>query len=102
MFTATTVEPTGVPANIEASMPKEAQATDIITEQILTDLNVLNTRIADMAGKTINADISKAPTKFMARTITTAITEARIKLYIFALFPVAAAKFSSNVTANIL
>ena len=37
--------------------------------------------MADIAGKMINAHISSEPTRFMAKTITTAITTASSKLY---------------------
>ena len=102
IFIATIVEPTGVPASIETNIPIAAQVTAVTTEHIVTDLKVLSTRIADIAGKTTNAEINKAPTRFIARTITIAITEARIKLYNFALTPVADAKSSSKVTAKTL
>ena len=48
------------------------------------------------------AEISKDPTRFMAITMTTAVTTARIRLYTLALVPVAEAKLSSKVTAKIL
>ena len=50
MSTATIVEPTGVPARIETSIPSEAQVTDKHAEQIVTDLKLLKTRIEDNAG----------------------------------------------------
>ena len=93
MSTATIVEPTGVSATIDASNPITAQTTEIHAEQIVTDLKFLNTRIADNAGNTTNAEISNEPTSFIARTITTAITIAIIKLYTPAFVPVAVAKF---------
>ena len=102
MSTATIVEPTGVPARIEISIPRTAHTTEIIIEHIVTDLKLLNILIADKAGNITNAEISRAPTRFMAITITTAITTANIKLYVFALTPVAVEKSSSKVTANIL
>ena len=45
----TMVEPTGVPATMETRMPVKAQKTDRTAEQTVTDLKLLNTRIADMA-----------------------------------------------------
>ena len=62
----------------------------------------MNTRMAEIAGKIINAEISREPTSFIASTITVAVIIAIIKLYLSALIPVALAKFSSNVTAKIL
>jgi hypothetical protein len=102
MSAATMVEPTGVPVTIEIRKPTAAQVIDTTTEQIVTDLKLLNTRMADKAGNITSAEINKAPTRFMASTITTAITIARIRLYVFALTPVAVEKSSSKVTANIL
>ena len=99
---ATIVQPTGVPYNMETNIPKSAQTTERIAEQIVTLLNVLNTRIADRAGKTINAEIKSEPTRFMARTIITELTQAIEKLYAFVETPEDAAKVSSNVIANIL
>ncbi len=96
------VEPTGVPAIIEIRMPAKAQNTDKTAEQIVTARKLLNTRIADSAGNTTNADIKREPTKFIAKTITTAIITAISKLYKSALTPVARAKFSSKVTEKIL
>ena len=54
------VEPTGVPARIEISIPKNAQTTEITAEQIVTDLKLLNILIADRAGKMISAEINNA------------------------------------------
>ena len=100
--TATIVGPTGVPATIETNKPVAAANTEIIAELMVTDLKLLNTRIALNAGKMIKADINKEPTKFIANTMITAVTTAINKLYKFALTPVPRAKFSSNVTAKIL
>ena len=57
---------------------------------------------ADMAGKVTRAEISKDPTRFMAITMITAVTTARIRLYVLVLIPVAEAKVSSKVMAKIL
>ena len=100
--TATIVGPIGVPATMEISNPLAAHTTEIIAELTVTDLKLLNTRIALNAGKIIKADINNEPTKFIAKTIMTAVTTAINKLYKLALTPVARAKFSSNVTAKIL
>ena len=66
--------PTGVPQIMETKIPRSAQIADIIVENTVTDLNVLKTRIAERAGNIINAEIRREPTRFIARTITTAIT----------------------------
>ena len=87
---------------IEISIPDSAQITDTIAEQTVTDLKVLNTRIEDNAGKITNAEIKSEPTRFIASTITAAIITAIIRLNALTLVPVARAKFSSNVTANII
>lgn len=102
MSAATIVEPTGVPASMDISMPINVQMTDKTAEHAVTDLKLLNIRIAERAGNMIRADIKSEPTRFMASTIITAITTAIIRLYTFALVPTAFAKFSSNVTENIL
>ena len=102
MSTATIVEPTGVPNAMEIKSPKTAHTTDNTAEHIVTDLKVLNTRIADRAGKMISAEINSEPTRFIASTMITAMMTARIKLYSFAFTPVARAKLSSKVIQNIL
>jgi hypothetical protein len=102
IFTTTIVEPTGVPARIEISIPEAEHSTEIMAEHIVTALKFLNTLIADSDGKIMRADIKSEPTNFIARTIITAIVIAIIRLYAFAFVPTAFAKFSSKVTANIL
>jgi hypothetical protein len=102
MLTATMVVPTGVPTKIAINIPREAHITEMQTEHIVTALKLLNTRIADRAGNITSAESKSAPTRFMATTITTAITIASIKLYVFAFVPVAVEKSSSKVTAKIL
>lgn len=77
---ATTVEPTGVPPRMEISIPVNAQNTDSAAEHMVTALKLLNTRMADSAGKITNADISSDPTRFIASTMMTATTTAISKL----------------------
>ena len=101
-FVVTIVEPTGVPAKIDTIIPKAAQTTEITAENTVTLRKFLKIRIEERAGKIISAVISKEPTKFIAKTIITAMETARIRLYVLAPFPVACAKFSSKVTAKIL
>ena len=79
--TATIVDPTGVPANMEMMIPKKAHMTDNSAEHIVTLLKLLNIRMADIAGNMISAEIRSDPTRFMARTMMTAITIAIIRLY---------------------
>ena len=74
------VEPTGVPARIEIKRPVRAQITDMIAEQIVTLLKLLNTLIADRAGKITRADMSREPTSCMDTTIMTAMTMAMSRL----------------------
>ena len=102
IFAATIVEPTGVLYKTETRIPETAHITEITAELIITDKKLLKSLIAERAGKIIRAEISNAPTRFMARTITTAVTTAIRMLYAFVFVPVAEAKFSSNVTAKIL
>lgn len=101
MSTATMVEPTGVPARTEATMPTKAQLTDNTAEQMVTARKFLHRRIAERAGKITSAEISREPTRFIASTMMTAMTMAISRLYPFALVPTACAKSSSKVTANI-
>ena len=98
----TMLAPTGVPFIIENNIPKTEQTTDKTAEQITTCLKLLNMRIADSAGNTINADTKSEPTRFIASTIITAVIIAIIKLYLLTFIPVAFANVSSKVTANIL
>ena len=74
------MEPIGVPAIIEMSIPRTAHKTDIIAEPITTALKLLKSRIVDKAGKIISADVSNEPTKFIAKTIITAMIMAIIRL----------------------
>lgn len=96
------VAPTGVPATMDIKIPAAEVQTARIPEHIVTLRKLLNILIAETAGKTTKADISNDPTRFIATTITTAMTTAISKLYALALVPAALAKSSSNVTANIL
>ncbi len=83
-------------------MPNPAQQTDTTAEQTVTERNVLYSRMADRAGKMTKAEMSREPTRFMASTMTTAMTMARKRLYRWVLVPTALAKSSSKVTANTL
>lgn len=78
---ATIVEPTGVPARIEIKSPETEHTTLTHAEQIVTDLKLLKTRIAERAGKITRAEIRSEPTRFIASTIITAIITAIARLY---------------------
>ena len=102
MSAATIVEPTGVPARMAAMIPVSEQITEIVAAATVTVKKLLKTRMAESAGKTTSAETSKAPTRFMARTIIAAIMIAIRRLKKLTLTPVARAKFSSKVMAKIL
>ena len=87
---------------MDIMIPLEAETTETAAEQMMTCRNVPNRRIADSAGKMINAEVRSEPTRFMARTMMTAVMTAMNRLYRDASIPVAVAKFSSKVTAKIL
>ena len=80
MSTATIVLPTGVSARMEITMPEKAQATERTAEQIVTARKLLNSRIADSAGKITSAEISSEPTRFIASTMMTAMMTAISRL----------------------
>ena len=85
---------------IERTIPVSAQNTESIAEKIVTDLKLLKILIADNAGKITSADTRSEPTRFIARTMMTAITVAIMKFRKPAFVPTAFAKLSSNVTAK--
>lgn len=86
----------------EMAIPIKRQTTETIAEFIMTLLNVLHIRMEVNAGKMIRLEINNAPIIRIPRTIVTAVRTAIKVLYRFALTPVARAKVSSNVIANIL
>ena len=94
--------PTGEPASTEIKSPALVHTTENIADDTVTDKKLLNTHIEASAGNTTSADISSDPTRFIASTTITAITIAIKRFYFLVLIPVATAKFSSKVTANIL
>ena len=97
---ATIVAPTGVPAIMEINIPITAHSVEIIAEEIVTSLKLLKILIALMAGNIMSAEIKREPTRFIARTITIAMTTAIRKLYRFVFTPIAFAKVSSNASAK--
>ena len=77
---ATIVLPTGVPARIEIKRPATEQTTETTAEQRVTERKLLNTRIAERAGKITRAEIKSEPTRFIASTMITAIMIAITRL----------------------
>ena len=63
-------------------IPAAVQNTERTAAQMVTARKLLNNLMADIAGKITRAEISKDPTRFMAITMTTVVTTARIRLYI--------------------
>ena len=98
--TATIVDPTGVPARIDILIPKKAPSTDKMALTMVTILKFLNTLIADKAGKMINADTKRLPTRFMEITMMVATTIENPMLNALTLVPLLFAKSSSKVTAK--
>ena len=80
MSTATMEGPAGVDATMSIKRPVPAAITEKIAEQIVTALKLLNTRIAERAGKITRAEIKREPTRFIASTIITAIITAITRL----------------------
>lgn len=77
---ATIVLPTGVPARMEIKRPATEQKTETTAEQRVTERKLLNTRIAERAGKITRAEIKSEPTRFIASTMITAIMIAITRL----------------------
>ena len=80
IFVATIVAPTGVDKRMDNRIPRTAHTTDIITEQMVTLLKLLNTLIAESAGKITSAEIRRDPTRFIPRTIIIAVIIAITRL----------------------
>lgn len=73
-----------------------------ITEDITTRLKLVNNLFEVRAGKIIKLEINNVPITLIPTTTTIAVARAKIILYNLVFIPVALAKASSNVTANIL
>ena len=69
----TMVAPTGVERRIESSIPKKVASTEITAANITVDLKLLQTLIAQSAGKTMSAEVKSEPARFIASTIITAV-----------------------------
>ena len=80
----------------------QKQTTDRIPEDHTTPRKLLNILIDVSAGKIIRLEINIAPIIRIPRTMVTAVSTAIRTLYRETLTPVALAKLSSKVTANIL
>ena len=102
IFTATTLAPLGSSKAKDAVIPITKQRTAKAPEQITTDLKLRHRRMELSAGNTIRLDMSSAPIILMPSTTVTAVSTAMMQLYSSAFVPVALAKSSSKVTANIL
>ena len=74
----------------------------MIVDTMMTVLNLLHIRMAESDGKTIRLDINSVPIILIPSTTVIAVRSASIIFYISLFVPVALAKFSSKVTANIL
>ena len=59
--------------NIDITIPSTAPSTDNTAAYIITSLKLFMIRMADNAGNTSNAVIRREPTRFIARTIITAV-----------------------------
>ena len=94
------VGPTGVEQSIAAIIPKIAHTVEMIAEHITTPLKVRATRIAERAGKISSAEMRREPTRFIPKTMITAVITATKRLYNEAFIPLAFAKFSSKVIEN--
>ena len=90
----------GLAAISEIAIPMPAQESEIAAAQIVTPRKVLNSRMAERAGKVIRADTKSAPKRFMATTTVTPVMTEISRLKSPARVPVAEAKSSSKVTAN--
>ena len=101
-FIITIVAPAGIENIYEINRPVTKDKTEIMAEFITTDLKYLHILTDERVGKTIRLETSKAPIIRMPTTIIIPVKiESRV-LYNLTLIPVAFAKFSSNVTKNIL
>ena len=80
-------------------IPVTAQKTEKQQANIVTFLKLLNNCMDETAGKIMSAEISRVPTRFIARTIIVAMTAAMIIFISLVLIPPAKEKSSSKVTA---
>ena len=83
----TIVAPTSVPEITETKSPIMVPVIEKMQEKTVTLLKLLKIIIEETEGKIINAEIKRVPTRFMARTITAATTDAKIMFTIFVFVP---------------
>ncbi len=98
----TILAPVGISIKHDNISPSKKQNTDIILDDITTCLNFLNILIEDKLGKIIKLDINNVPIILIPMTIVIDVSIASNEFNKLTLVPVALAKFSSNVTVNIL
>ena len=94
------VAPIGVEKLYDMVIPTKNDITEIITEQTVTERNVLNNIIAVNAGKIMRLEIKSDPINRIPTTIVTDVKIANRLMYRLILIPIAFANISSNVTAN--
>ena len=75
-LTITTLAPVGVSREYDVHIPIKKQKTESTPEQIITDLNFLQTLIEESAGKIISAEISRVPIILIPITIVSAVSNA--------------------------
>ena len=63
---------------MEMMIPEKEHMTDSAAEHMVTLRKLLNSLIADSAGKMTSAEIKSEPTRFIARTMMTAMTSKAI------------------------
>ena len=72
----TTLAPAGVLKAKEMTIPAQKLPTAITAEQIITERKLLNTLIAERAGKIIRLEMSSAPIILIPTTTVTAVSMA--------------------------
>ena len=92
-LTSTTLAPAAVDKKYEHTIPITKLTTATIDEHTITEKNLLHTLIEVSAGKIIKLEISNVPIIFIPITTVSAVSTAITRLYLFALVPVAFAKF---------
>lgn len=97
----TIVAPVGVLKVYEAVRPIMKQIMERMAEMIILPRKVRLRWSAERQGKIMRLETSNAPSMRMPITIINEHKTARIVLYSWTLMPMALAKFSSNVIANI-
>jgi hypothetical protein len=94
--------PVGADQIKDVTKPIKKQTIDSTADDIVTLRKLLNTRIDVNTGKIIKLEIIIAPISRIPITIVKAVSTAIMRLYLPEEIPLAVAKGSSNVSANIL